>query len=65
MSNKDTRIVDISSLATPNEIANLYPVSPELSSQIEESRRTVENILSGKYDNVDEDKFLYIGKCHE
>ena len=37
MSNKDTRIVDISSLATPNEIANLYPVSPELSSQIEES----------------------------
>lgn len=59
MSNKDTRIVDISSLATPNEIANLYPVSPELSSQIEESRRTVENILSGK----DHRLLAIVGPC--
>lgn len=33
--------------------------------KIEDVLNDVENILSGKYDNVDEDKFLYIGKCHE
>ena len=59
MSNKDTRIVDITSLATPNEIATLYPVSPELSSQIEESRRTVENILRGK----DHRLLAIVGPC--
>ena len=33
--------------------------------KIEDILIDVENILSGKYDNVDESKFLFIGKYHE
>ena len=48
MNNKDTRIVDIKPLATPNELAKIYPVSDELSKKISESRKIVENILKGE-----------------
>ena len=30
---------------------------------IEDTLNDVENILNGKYDNIDESKFRYIGKC--
>ena len=33
--------------------------------KIEDILIDVENILSGKYDDVDESKFLFIGKYHE
>ena len=33
--------------------------------KIEDVLNDVENILNGKYDNVEEDKFLYIGKYNE
>jgi len=33
--------------------------------KIEDVLNDVENILNGKYDNIEEDKFLYIGKCNE
>ena len=59
MSNKDTRIVDIKPLATPNEIAKLYPVSDELSKKISESRRIVENILKGN----DHRLLAVVGPC--
>ena len=59
MSNKDTRIVDIKPLATPNEIAKIYPISDELSQQITESRRIVENILNG----TDHRLLAVVGPC--
>ena len=33
--------------------------------KIEDVLMDVENILNGVYDNVDESKFLFIGKYHE
>ena len=33
--------------------------------KIEDVLNDVENILSGKYDQIDESKFLFIGKYHE
>ena len=33
--------------------------------KLEDVLTDVENILNGTYDNIDEDKFLYIGTMHE
>jgi len=56
---QDARIREILSLKTPAEIANEYPISNELRSEISSFRRTAEGILKG-----DDDRLLAIvGPC--
>ena len=46
-------------------VAEPYTGLPGQFVKIEDILIDVENILSGKYDDVDESKFLFIGKYHE
>ena len=49
----------------PMFVAEPYTGLPGQFVKIEDILIDVENILSGKYDDVDESKFLFIGKYHE
>lgn len=49
----------------PMFVAEAYTGIPGQFVKIEDIIIDVENILSGKYDDVDESKFLFIGKYHE
>ncbi|MGE5455538.1 MAG: F0F1 ATP synthase subunit beta [Ignavibacteriales bacterium] len=49
----------------PMFVAQNYTNIPGVFSKIEDVLVDVENILVGAYDDVDESKFLYIGKYHE
>ena len=45
-------------------MAENYTGRPGKFVEIDDVLQDVEDILNGKYDDVDEDKFLYIGKYH-
>ena len=49
----------------PMFVAEAYTGIPGQFVKIEDILIDVENILSGKYDDIDESKFLFIGKYHE
>ena len=49
----------------PMFVAEPYTSIPGQFVDIEDVLIDVENILNGVYDNVDESKFLFIGKYHE
>ncbi len=49
----------------PMFVAEAYTNIPGQFVKIEDVLIDIENILSGKYDDIDESKFLYIGKYHE
>ncbi|MBR3161917.1 MAG: F0F1 ATP synthase subunit beta [Bacilli bacterium] len=49
----------------PMFVAEAYTGIPGQFVKIEDVLIDVENILSGKYDDIDESKFLFIGKYHE
>ena len=49
----------------PMFVAEAYTGIPGEFVKIEDILNDVENILSGKYDDIDESKFLFIGKYHE
>ena len=49
----------------PMFVAEPFTNIPGQFVKIEDVLIDVENILSGKYDNIDESKFLFIGKYHE
>ena len=49
----------------PMFVAEAFTNIPGQFVKIEDILIDVENILSGKYDNIDESKFLFIGKYHE
>lgn len=49
----------------PMFVAEPYTGLPGQFVKIEDILIDVENILSGKYDDIDESKFLFIGKYHE
>ena len=49
----------------PMFVAEPYTSIPGQFVAIEDVLIDVENILNGAYDNVDESKFLFIGKYHE
>ena len=49
----------------PMFVAEAYTGIPGQFFKIEDVLIDVENILSGKYDDIDESKFLFIGKYHE
>lgn len=48
----------------PMFVAENYTGRPGKFVEIDDVLQDVEDILNGKYDDVDEDKFLYIGKYH-
>ena len=49
----------------PMFVAEAFTNIPGQFVKIEDILIDVENILNGKYDNIDESKFLFIGKYHE
>ena len=49
----------------PMFVAENFTSIPGQFVDIDDVLQDVEDILNGKYDNVDENKFLYIGKCNE
>lgn len=49
----------------PMFVAEAYTGIPGQFVKIEDILIDIENILSGKYDDIDESKFLFIGKYHE